>query len=53
MKTNEARDHVKISDKNVMEDKTEKQRTQVLAKSTNLGDSYAIRPAENMDMVGF
>lgn len=51
--TANTREHVKIADKNVAEDNTERQRTKVLAKNTNLGDSYAIKPQEGMDMVAF
>lgn len=53
VKTNEARGHIAITDKNVQEDKSEKQRTEVLAKKAIGGEGHAIRPGQGAELMGF
>jgi len=44
---------MKITDKNVAEDNTERQRTAILAKNTNLGDNYAVVSGTGMNLCAF
>lgn len=48
-----AREHIKINDKKIQEDTTERQRTVVLAKNVAGGESHAMRPGQGVELMGF
>lgn len=47
------REHIKITDKKIQEDTTERQRTAVLAKKTVSAESHAVRPGQGAELMGF
>lgn len=54
-KTNvaDSREHIKITDKKIQEDTTERQRTVVLKKNVAGGESHAMRPGQGVELMGF
>lgn len=48
-----SREHIKITDKKIQEDNTERQRTIVLAKNVAGGESHAMRPGQGVELMGF